>query len=165
MAREYSVLLVEDEVIVALDIELTVAAAGLRVDAHAVRGSEALELFERHRPDLCLVDLQLLDGPVGIDCGRRFAEAGALVVFMTANHRALPEDLCGACGVIAKPYTNAGLLAALDYLRRRLAGEALPEQVPAALELFAPALAGPDEVPADLLRQPPSALHGRPGTI
>ncbi len=136
-ASELSVLLVEDETIIALDIEQIVEAAGLRVEAHAVRGSEAIELFELHRPGICLVDIHLLDGPVGLDCGRRFAEAGSVVVFMTANRAALPPDLGGAYGIIAKPFTNTGLLQALDYLRRVASGEPRPERAPDGLELVA----------------------------
>jgi CheY-like chemotaxis protein len=133
-ASECSVLLVEDEMIVALDLEQVIEAAGLRLGAHAVRGSEAIELFERHRPRLCLVDLQLLDGPVGFECGRRFAEAGSVVVFMTANRAALPQDLGGAYGVIAKPFTNNGMLRALTYLREVVTGAVRFEPVPDALE-------------------------------
>jgi CheY-like chemotaxis protein len=131
---ECLVLLVEDEMIVALDLEQVIEAAGFKLDAHAVRGSEALELFERRRPGLCLVDIQLLDGPVGFECGRRFAEAGCLVVFMTANVAALPPDLGGAFGVIAKPFTNTGLLQALSYLRQVATGQPAAGPVPEALE-------------------------------
>ena len=134
---ECSVLLVEDEMIVALDIEDIIAAAGLKLEAHAVRGSEALEFFDRYRPALCLVDVHLLDGPVGFDCGRRFVEAGALVVFMTANQAALPSDLGGAYGVIAKPYTNTGLLQALRHLRQVVIGENGDEPIPGGLALAA----------------------------
>jgi CheY-like chemotaxis protein len=129
------VLLVEDEVIVAMDVETIAEAAGLTVTAHAVRGSEARALFEAHRPALCLVDINLLDGPVGLDCGRQFADAGAAVVFMTANQRAVPPDFANALGVIAKPYTTAGLLAALEYVRGLVSGEPVAGPLPKALIL------------------------------
>ena len=138
---EVSVLLVEDEVIVAMDVERIAEAAGLRIAGHAIRGAEADALFEALKPTLCLVDLHLLDGPVGLDCGRRFARAGAAVVFMTANQRAIPEDFGDALGVIAKPYTDAGLLAALLYLRALLLGEAAAGLLPSALQLAATARA------------------------
>lgn len=132
---ECSVLLVEDEVIVALDVEQVAQAAGLCVRAHAVRGSEALELFETCQPALCLVDLQLLDGPVGFECGQRFALAGAMVVFMTANQSVLPADLGGAYGVITKPYTSAGLLNVMNHLRQVLSGEPSDGAVPTGLRV------------------------------
>ena len=133
-ASEPSVLLVEDEMIVAMDIEHVLEDAGLRVVGHAVRGAEAVELFARHRPAICLVDLQLLDGAVGFECGRLFAKAGALVVYMTANQAALPPDLGGAYGVIAKPFTSAGLHQALDHLQQVVAGASAPA-APEILEL------------------------------
>src|SRR5205085_221099 len=76
-----------------------------------------------------------LDGPVGFECGRRFAAAGALVVFMTANHAALPRDLGGAYGVIAKPFTDTGLLKALTYLRQVATGEPCMGSIPEGLEV------------------------------
>ena len=38
------------------------------------------------------------------------------VVFMTANPKRIPDHFAGAVGVIAKPYTMAGLMAALRYI-------------------------------------------------
>lgn len=132
---EYPVLLVEDEVIVALDVEQVAEEAGLSIQAHAVRGSEALALFEAVQPALCLVDLHLLDGPVGFACGQRFLKAGAMVVFMTANQAVLPDDLGGAFGVITKPYTNTGLLKVMCFLRQALVGDLLEEPVPVGLSV------------------------------
>ena len=35
---------------------------------------------------------------------------------MTANAKRIPEDFAGACGVIAKPYTERGVREALAYV-------------------------------------------------
>ena len=132
---EPSILLVEDEAIVALDVEHIAVAEGFRVVAHATRASEALTMFQRHAPDLCLVDVYLLDGPLGVDCGRRFAAAGTPVVFATANRGLLPPDLAGALGVMPKPYTDASLHAAFAYLRAALVGKTAHAPSPDALTL------------------------------
>lgn len=58
-----SVLIVEDEVLVALDIEATVREAGYVVVGPASRESAALELLESHPCDLALLDANL--GPGG----------------------------------------------------------------------------------------------------
>ncbi|MGY2050042.1 response regulator [Methylobacterium sp. JK268] len=138
-AADPTLLIVEDEVVVALDVEDLAQEAGFRIAGHALRGADAIALAERVRPDVALVDLQLLDGPTGLAVGRRLAEElGTLVVFMTANRQNLPPDLCGACGVIAKPYTQSGLLHALAFLHGYAIGRIALDTLPACLELARP---------------------------
>ncbi|GJD95584.1 response regulator [Methylobacterium iners] len=132
---EPTVLVVEDETLVALDIEIAIEDAGMRVAGHAIRGSEAIALADAHRPDLALVDLQLLDGATGIAVAKHIITHGGMVVFMTANRSALPADLAGACGVIGKPFTGAGLVAALRFLKLVLAHQPIATAPPQCLEL------------------------------
>ena len=40
---------------------------------------------------------------------------------MTANAKRIPEDFVGACGVIAKPYTERGVRNAIRFVARCLA--------------------------------------------
>ena len=132
---EPKVLVVEDETLVALDIEIAIEDAGMQVAGHAVRGSEAIEVASRHPPDLALVDLQLLDGPTGIAVAEHIVAQGGMVVFLTANRSALPSDLAGACGVIVKPFTGAGLVAALRFPKLVLAHQPITVGPPQCLEL------------------------------
>jgi CheY-like chemotaxis protein len=39
-----------------------------------------------------------------------------LIVFVTANVSKIPDDFSGAHGVIAKPFSHAGLVNAIKYL-------------------------------------------------
>ena len=132
---EPKVLVVEDETLVALDIEIAIEDAGMRVAGHAIRGSEAIALANAHRPDLALVDLQLLDGPTGITVAKHIITHGGMVVFVTANRSALPPDLAGACGVIGKPFAGAGLVAALRFLKLVLAQQPIATGPPQCREL------------------------------
>jgi two-component system, response regulator PdtaR len=78
---------------------------------------EALALGKGLAPDLAFVDIHLADGPTGIDVSRHFSdELGITVLFMTANAKRIPDDFAGACGVIAKPYTERGVREALAYV-------------------------------------------------
>lgn len=111
------ILIIEDEVLLAMDLEMIAEEVGLEVVGQAGRKRDAIRAIEEKQPDLCIVDLHLLDGPTGIDVARyAMQNSDALVVFVTANRAALPEDLAGAYGVIAKPYTVSGMHDALAHL-------------------------------------------------
>jgi len=111
------VLIVEDEAILAAELEYLVCASGAEAVGHAMTSPEALELAARTRPDLALVDVHLSDGPTGVDAAREMtAHCGAIVLFITANLKRLPPDLAGACGVMSKPYSERGVCAAIAYI-------------------------------------------------
>lgn len=131
------VFIVEDEVLLALDLEMIAEEAGFAVAGQAARKADAIEGIGSSNPDLCLVDLHLLDGPTGVDVARYAVDnTDALVVFVTANRAALPDDLCGAYGVIAKPYTVTGMRDALHHLLAVLNAE-VDDEISAPVELRA----------------------------
>ncbi|MGE0502969.1 MAG: response regulator [Rhizobiaceae bacterium] len=112
------VLVVEDEALLAMELESLIEDAGHEVVGWATSSSEARRLIDTTEADLAFVDMQLADGPTGVEVAKYFAEVRPmLVVFLTANPKRIPEDFAGACGVIAKPYTVAGLASALRYLQ------------------------------------------------
>lgn len=111
------VLIVEDEVILAVELEYLVAATGAQPVGHAMTSPEAVALAVETRPDLALVDVHLADGPTGIDAAREMtSHCGAIVLFITANLKRLPEDFAGACGVMSKPYSEHGVRAAIRFI-------------------------------------------------
>lgn len=117
MPDPIKVLIVEDEALIAMELEGLVEDAGHLVTGWASNFEEARALVEETKPDLAFVDLQLADGNTGMDVARFISENhGSIVVFMTANPRWLPDDLQGAVGVMAKPYTMNGVMGALRYL-------------------------------------------------
>lgn len=135
--RRHRLMIVEDEVLLALDLEMIAEDAGYDVVGQAGRLDDAISAIDKSKPDLCLVDVHLLDGPTGVDVARHaVASSDALVVFVTANRAALPDDLAGAYGVIAKPYTVSGIKDVLGFLRRILEGEVRPaEEAPLELRV------------------------------
>jgi len=117
MADPFKVLIVEDEALIAMELEGLVEDAGHEVAGWASTFEEARAFIESTKPDVAFVDLQLADGHTGMDIARFIREThSSVVVFMTANPRWLPDDLEGAVGVMAKPYTMSGVLGALRYL-------------------------------------------------
>lgn len=117
--RPLSVLIVEDEGVLAMDLEFLVAEAGHEIAGWATCLKEAERLTTEVRPDLALVDIHLTDGITGLDVADLLRRTvNAAVVFMTANPRLIPADFLGAIGVISKPYTSAGVLAALSFVQQ-----------------------------------------------
>ncbi|MGY6708924.1 MAG: response regulator [Rhizobiaceae bacterium] len=117
MSETFKVLIIEDEALIAMELEGLVEDAGHEVAGWASTFEEAKALIEEKKPDLAFVDLQLADGKTGMDVARFVRDNHqSVVVFMTANPRWLPDDLMGAVGVMAKPYTMSGVLGALRYL-------------------------------------------------
>ena len=82
--RRPSVLIVEDEAILAIDLELAFEDAGFEVVGPACDEDEALKLIDAHRPDFAALDWNLRSGT-----SARVAEAlsriGARFVFVTAR--------------------------------------------------------------------------------
>jgi CheY-like chemotaxis protein len=111
------VLVVEDEVLLAVELEYLISSSGAQPVGHAMTSPEAIALAEQLRPDLALVDVHLSDGPTGIEAARRMTDhCGAVVLFITANVKRLPDDYAGACGAMSKPYTEHGVRMALAFL-------------------------------------------------
>jgi DNA-binding LytR/AlgR family response regulator len=101
-----------------MELEFLVEDAGHCVAGWATSSTEARDLVDNVQADIAFVDVHLLDGPTGIDVAEYIGKTrSSMVVFLTANPKRLPENLAGAVGVIAKPYTLNGLTAALTYLQ------------------------------------------------
>lgn len=81
-----AVLVIEDEPIIAMDLNSIVSALGHRVAGIARTRDEARALGRKVRPDLILSDINLADGSSGIDAvGDLLAEFGEVpVIFITA---------------------------------------------------------------------------------
>lgn len=130
-----NILIVEDEVLLALELEHELQKAGHVVIGEAMSSRQAIEIANSRRPDLAFVDIHLQDGPTGVDVGRHLASEGIPFVFMTGNLKRVPEGFVGAIGVIEKPYSVNGLRNALAYLARRISSGAPDESVPPSLIL------------------------------
>lgn len=110
-------LVVEDEILIALELESLLQDLGHDVVGIAASSEDALALGQELKPDLAFVDIHLADGPTGVDVARHLAaQHQVTVLFMTANAKRIPEDFAGAWGVIAKPYTERGVREALSYV-------------------------------------------------
>jgi len=111
------VLIIEDEAIIALDLEAIVEGMGHKVVGVARTRAGASEIGLRHSPDLILADIQLADKSSGIDAvNDLLAELGDVpVIFITAfPERLLTGERPEPAFLIAKPYTEEQVRTAVS---------------------------------------------------
>lgn len=90
----------------------------LRIVARAGDGFEALQLMEKHRPDVLFLDVQM-PGLTGLELACQ-AQSGTSVVFVTAyDEHAVAAFERGAVDYILKPYSIERLTAAVQRVRER----------------------------------------------
>jgi two-component system, response regulator PdtaR len=129
-----TILIVEDEILVALEMESILEAQGYSVLGIAADLQSALG-YAGQDIDLALVDLNLRDGLTGPEIGARLAgEHNVGVMFITANPRLLGDGIAGTIGVLTKPTDEASLTAAVAFALQRRKGE--PAEAPASLRCF-----------------------------
>ncbi len=116
-ARPVRVLLVEDEILTAMDIEYILQQLGYNVCGMAASAPEAMQAAHDLRPDLVLMDIRLAHGTDGIQAaGEIRTRFDIASLYLSAHtdaatlHRAQATQ---PLGFIAKPYTQAQLEAAL----------------------------------------------------
>ena len=112
-------MIVEDQAILAMELELVLGDAGCDVVGCAMDRAGALAIGARERPEFALVDVNLLDGLTGPGIARRLTEEyGTSVVFLTANPEQIPEGFAGALGVVCKPFDEATIRAVVAFARQ-----------------------------------------------
>lgn len=132
------ILIVEDEIIVAMDLEATLEDFGFETVGIAADKASALQLAVA-QPDVALVDVNLRDGPTGPEIGEALSrEFGVNVVFITANPRMLGDGIPGAIGVLQKPYDPHAIKQTVEYILA-FKNNAQPMMPPPALTVFNPA--------------------------
>ncbi len=112
------VLLVEDEAMVALNLEGLVGELGHVVIGIAATRAQAIDLATRQAPQVAVVDLNLLDGRTGLAlAGELATRFGTVAVIATGN----PEGVAPGGHVVAvlrKPYTDKALSDAVAQAAR-----------------------------------------------
>ena len=112
------VLIVEDERIVALNLESQLTDLGYRVVGSVASGEEALHLAATAPPDVVLMDIQLAGKMRGTEAGEAlWTQLGVPIVYATAHsdEKTLAESRASMpYGFVVKPYRAAHVHAALQ---------------------------------------------------
>jgi DNA-binding LytR/AlgR family response regulator len=112
--RALDILVVEDESIIAKDIELIVSDLGHRVVGPARTHEEALSLALKARPAVIVADVKLADGSSGIVAVDEMLKSiDASVIFVTAVPQWLQTGELEPVLVVPKPYSVHDVKAAI----------------------------------------------------
>jgi len=111
LAREIAtdVLIIEDEMFIAMDLESLVQQLGHNVIGVARTHGEAVEITKKKKPGLILADIQLADGSSGLDAVNELLRTFEVpVIFITAYpERFLTGERPEPAFLIAKPFQPA----------------------------------------------------------
>ncbi|MEM8771481.1 MAG: response regulator transcription factor [Pseudomonadota bacterium] len=117
MAR---VLIVEDELVVARDLEASLTAMGHEVVGIATNASDALSLAEDEKPDLALVDIRIKGDRDGISLAAYLKQDAPIrIVFLTSyadKETVERASAVNASGYLLKPFTEETLFASLSVI-------------------------------------------------
>ena len=114
------ILIVEDEAIVARDIQMQLREMGYDVAGHATRGEDAVAMVAQARPHLVLMDIQLagdLDGIAAAHAIRTNTHQTVPIVFLTAfdaDDTLARAKLTEPYGYILKPFTERDLRTVVE---------------------------------------------------
>jgi CheY-like chemotaxis protein len=112
-----TVLIVDDDAGVASILSDIVKGCGYAIGNVVHSDQEAYALFDTdQRWDVAFVDLNLGQGPTGVEVARRVAERSTNVVVMTGLPR-LPDALTGM-GLLLKPFSVEQVRLLLDNFAR-----------------------------------------------
>jgi two-component system, response regulator PdtaR len=108
------ILVVEDDFLIAMQMETTLRDAGFNVVGTAATADEAISLAREARPALAVMDIRLASERDGIDTARQlFSEFNIRCIFATAHDDADTHkraEPLAPLGWLAKPYTPASLV-------------------------------------------------------
>lgn len=108
------IMIIEDEPLIAMDIEQMVTDLGHNVTGIARTHKEAIELFKTTRPKMVLADIQLADGSSGLEAMNEILQSTSLpVIFITAfPERLLTGERPEPTFLVTKPF-NPDMVKAL----------------------------------------------------
>lgn len=126
------ILIVEDEPLVAFDMETMLDDEGYEVVATVDSYAAAIESLDREQVDLILCDVRLHGNRTGIHLAMEACKRGIPVLFATGH---VPPDADKlAVGCLVKPFNMRTLKAALESVNRHLMGKR--PKPPKGLEIY-----------------------------
>jgi CheY-like chemotaxis protein len=112
------ILIVEDEAVIAMEIEMRLGKMGYEIIGNAATGEKALALAEHSRPDLALMDINIVGSLDGVETAARLRERFDIpVVFLTAysdDATIQRATAAGPLGYLTKPFSDRDVRAAIE---------------------------------------------------
>ena len=115
-------LIVDDALIMRMKIRDIARSAGWEVVAEATNGEEAVDLFQRHRPDLVTLDMVMpgMDGLAALKAIRQLHPDANVVMVSAVNQKEKLRECIesGALDFVVKPFNPANLKAFFEQYRQ-----------------------------------------------
>lgn len=111
-----NVLIIEDELLIAMDLESIVTSLGHTVQDVATTKTEALAAVKRQKPGLILADVKLADGSSGLDAVKEIVSNGEVpIIFITAYpEKVLTGERPEPTFLISKPFQRETVMAIIS---------------------------------------------------
>jgi two-component system, response regulator PdtaR len=130
-----TLMIVEDEALVAILLRDELQDAGYKVLDLTDRYAEAVEVAKAEKPDLALVNIRLAGRDDGIELSAHLKALGIPVLLISGQVSRASSAKTVAIASLPKPYDAADMVLAVAYLLARLEGDvSLPK--PGRLEVF-----------------------------
>jgi two-component system, response regulator PdtaR len=121
------VLIIEDDLLIAMQMETALAEAGFDVIASVTTGEEAIEVAGAQAPDLAVVDIRLAGDHDGIDTALELFRAhGIRCIFASAyadREARRRAEAAAPLGWLQKPYTMTSLTDLVRAAVREIRGK------------------------------------------
>jgi two-component system, response regulator PdtaR len=128
-------LIVEDQILLAMVLRDELEDGGYRVLELAVRHQEALRVAREVKPDLALVNIELAIGDDGVALATDLKALGVPVLFISGQQDRARSAKAAGIASLAKPYSPSDLVEAVGYLFRHERGDESRAR-PVHLEVF-----------------------------
>lgn len=117
------VLIVEDEIIIAMDLRHKLQSLGYSICSFATSGEKAIETVEREKPDVVLMDIKLRGEMDGFEAAKLIrSDFGIPILFMTGYPISEFEgkaEISEPYEYLAKPVQIDALQIAIDSVLQR----------------------------------------------
>lgn len=114
-----SVLIVEDEFIIAYSMGTVLEGAGFEVAGLAATFERAVEIADAKRPDLAVIDFRLQGDKDGVEVARHVRQLGTRVIYVTSNDGSVRLADPGAV-IVPKPWAPDELLNAIAVVMEKM---------------------------------------------
>ena len=126
-----SILIVEDDIALAVDTEMVINEMGYKVIGIVDNSVDALRIIEQEEPDLILMDIDIKGDLTGIQIAEKIKHADIPVLFITNFNDQEHYDKASQTnhiGYMIKPVNKFTLRSAIEIAFRQLANEMQKEQ-------------------------------------
>ena len=120
MTQRKRVMIVEDELITARAMQITLKAMGYEPCAMASTGDDAINRAETEKPDIILMDINLKGEMDGIEAARQIkTKSGVPIIFLSGypdDERAKEAGADETCAYLVKPVEPVDIKMTIDSL-------------------------------------------------